>query len=41
MNHIKFDLGRTGKEGVDRIHLAQDRDQWRVLMNAIINFWFE
>jgi hypothetical protein len=23
-------------EGVDRIHLAQDRDQWRVLANTVM-----
>jgi len=23
--------------GVDWIHLAQDRDQWRVLMNTVMN----
>jgi hypothetical protein len=24
--------------GVDRIHLAQDRDQWRALVNTMMKF---
>jgi len=27
-------------KGVDWIHLAQDRDQWRGLVNATMNFRF-
>jgi hypothetical protein len=30
-------LKETGWEGVDWMHLAQDRDQWRTLMNTVIN----
>jgi hypothetical protein len=26
-------------EGVDWIHLAQDRDRWRPLVNTVRNFW--
>jgi hypothetical protein len=26
-------------EDVDWIHLAQDRIQWRVLVNTVMNFW--
>jgi hypothetical protein len=26
-------------EGVDWIHLAQDRDQWRVVVNTVMNLW--
>jgi hypothetical protein len=29
----------VGWEGVDWIHLAQDRDQWVAVMNMIMNFW--
>jgi hypothetical protein len=28
----------VGWEGVDRIHLAQDRDQWQALVNTLMNF---
>jgi len=30
-------LKEIGWEGVDWIHLAQDRDQWLVLVNTVIN----
>jgi hypothetical protein len=32
-----MDLEETGSEGVDWIHLAQDRDQWRALVNTVMN----
>jgi hypothetical protein len=28
-------------EGVDWIHLAHDRDQWKILVNAVMNFWVQ
>jgi hypothetical protein len=28
-----------GVEGVEWIHLAQDRDQWQAVMNAVMNLW--
>jgi hypothetical protein len=31
---------RNGMEGLDWIHLAQDRDQWQALENAVINLTF-
>jgi hypothetical protein len=32
-----MDLGEVGLEGVDCIHLAQDRYLWRHLMNTAVN----
>jgi hypothetical protein len=29
-------LGEVGLEGVDCIHLAQDRDQWRALVDTVM-----
>jgi hypothetical protein len=31
------DLMEIGWEGVDWIHVAQDRDQWRAVVNTVIN----
>jgi hypothetical protein len=35
---ITMDLKETVWEGEDWMHLAQDRDQWRVLVNTVMNF---
>jgi hypothetical protein len=32
-----MNLGETGSGGTDWIHLAQDRDQWRALVNKVMN----
>jgi hypothetical protein len=38
VNNIKMDLTEIGLGGMDWIDLAQDRDQWRVLVNIVMNF---
>jgi hypothetical protein len=38
VDNIKMDLVReTGWDGMDWIDLAQDEDQWRALVNAVMN----
>jgi hypothetical protein len=36
-DNIKMDPVEIGWGGVDWIGLAQDRDKWRALMNAVMN----
>jgi hypothetical protein len=36
---IKIDLREIGCGGVEWIHLAQDWDCWRALVNAVMNLW--
>jgi hypothetical protein len=36
--NIKLDLREMGLEGVDWIHVAQDRDRWRAVVNTVMNF---
>jgi hypothetical protein len=33
-----MDLREIGWDGVDLVDLAQDRDQWRDLVNTVMNF---
>jgi hypothetical protein len=35
--NIKVDLEGLGRDVVDWIRLAQDRDQWRALVHTVIN----
>jgi hypothetical protein len=37
MDNIKMDLREIGWSGMDWIDLAQDRDQWRTLLNTGMN----
>jgi hypothetical protein len=38
VNNIKMDLREIRWDGMDWIDLAQDRDQWRAPVNAVMNF---
>jgi hypothetical protein len=38
-DNIGMDLGEIGWEGLNWIHLTQDRGQWWVLVNVIMNLW--
>jgi hypothetical protein len=35
----KTDLKEIGWDGMDWIDLAQDKDQWRALVNTVMNLW--
>jgi hypothetical protein len=34
---VKTDLREIGWGGMDWIHLAEDRDMWRALVNMVVN----
>jgi len=38
-DNIKMDLHEVGCESMDWIKLAQVRDRWRALVNAVMNLW--
>jgi hypothetical protein len=38
VDNIKMDLREIGRSGVDWINMVQDGDQWRVLVNTVLNF---
>jgi hypothetical protein len=37
VDNLKMDLREIGRGGMDWIDLAQDRDQWRALVNTVMN----
>jgi len=37
-DNIKMGIQKVGYEGKDWIDLAQDRDRWWAVVNAVINF---
>jgi hypothetical protein len=39
VDNIKVDLGETACGGVEWTGLAQDRDTWRALVNAVMYLW--
>jgi hypothetical protein len=36
-NNLRMDLREIGSGGMDWIDLAQDRNQWRALVNTVMN----
>jgi hypothetical protein len=38
-DNIRMDLREVESKGVDWMHLAQERDQWRALVNMVMNLW--
>jgi hypothetical protein len=36
IDNVKMDFREIGWGGMDWIHLAQDRDQWRTLVNTVM-----
>jgi hypothetical protein len=37
VDDIKIDLRERGWNGMDWIELAQDKDQWRAVVNTVMN----
>jgi hypothetical protein len=38
-DYVRMDLEEMGWEGVDWMHLAQDRDQWQAVVNMVMKLW--
>jgi hypothetical protein len=39
VDNIKMNLREIGWGVMDWIDLAQDKDQWRALVNTVMNIW--
>jgi hypothetical protein len=39
VGNIKIDLREIGWDAMDWIDQTQDRDQWRALVNMVMNLW--
>jgi hypothetical protein len=39
VDNTKMDLREIGWGGLDWLDLAQDKDQWRALVNTVSNLW--
>jgi hypothetical protein len=35
-DNVRMDIRKTGWQNMDWIHLAQDRDQWRAVVNTVM-----
>jgi hypothetical protein len=40
VDNTRMDLREIGWDGMDWIDMAQDRDQWRALVNTVLNLGF-
>jgi hypothetical protein len=39
VDNIKMDLRKIEWDGMDWIELVQNREQWRALVNTVMNLW--
>jgi hypothetical protein len=39
LDNIRMQLMEIGWEGVNWIEVAQNRDQWWAIVNAVVNLW--
>jgi hypothetical protein len=39
VDNIEMDLREIGWDGMDWMNLAENRDQWRALVNRVMNLW--
>jgi hypothetical protein len=39
-DNIKMDIQEVGWGGMDLNDLTEDKDRWRAVVNAVMNFWY-